>query len=750
MKKLSLLALAAMTLTPATSFAESWQKVVTNASEFKTALNAVGAGAAGETYEILCDWDASEIVAVGKQKPKITKGRLIIRSNQTDFEKMPQLEIAFENSANGAKDELKNMKSIIFENMNLKGTGSYLIDDRKAMFADTIALRRCNIHGQARSILRFDGDRGVAYDKDTEDKEGIAAETPTMLIDVIEVKECFIHGTAQNSKDNWSVFRTFMPVNTIDIHDNMFYDMPYTKSLWETRYPGDVAATVNFSNNFVLLGENKAIATSGFTALNPGENLAAGTTVTLANNFFAGPEEGTTILKNDTSFYTNTKIISVNGGIVMTYNNVIDEKTYKPLADLTTELFDLNTTVISEGDKTLADYPEFTWGTGNVFQEASKNMYYILNSNPWKTAGYDYVNEGGTYYVGPSIAYIEKFPTPAAVNVTVNGPKYITYTITPEKDQYYLGDVVTITLEDHNSNYRKFNTFNGWSDGITETSRTETLTGDLDLTATYTNDESVVSAFDFSKVVKNQDMASYDADIYLNMDAQFQAVVKGIVCDTATSMTAPVPYIYGNFQTRPAKFGEDDPEMQMAILSRRTAAEVKSIQHDYAQVEFSTKGLKGITFSCYVGTDNNAAKTQVLEFSTDSVTWERFASVEIENGVWSELKGTLPAKAEELDKVYVRILGDISTGDIVYTLDPNGGLVDGNGELDQAAFAATDCFEYVGNILISSSTIDGISDMTTDKQTQSIDTPVYNMMGMQVGKNAKGLLIKNGKKVLVK
>lgn len=739
MKKFTLLALAAMTLTPATTFADSWQKVVTNATEFKNAYAAVGAGAAGENYEIICDWDAGEVVSVGKLKTTQVKGRLVIKSNQTEFDKMPQLQMSFEADVDGTKDELGKMRSVIFENLNLVGNGSYLIDDRRDMFADTIALRHCDIHDMLRSVLRFDADKGTIPQ----------AEAGKMLIDVIEVKECFIHGTAQASGDNWSVFRTFMPVNTFDIHDNIFYDMPYTKSLWETRIPGEEQATVNFCNNLVLLGENKKTSTGGFVALNPAANLATGSSFIIANNVFVGPKVGSHILVNDSSTYTNTKIISVSNASVTTFNNIVDEETYMPLEDLKAYLEPLSTTMFGMNDMTLASQEGFSWGTGQWFQEAAKNMYYILKDNPWSKLGYDYINYADGYYVGPSIAYVDKFPTPAAVNVTIDGPKYITYTVSPQKEQYYLGDEVTITVKDHNSIYRKFNTFNGWNDGVKETSRTEVLNGDLNLTASYTNDDNVVSAFDFSQVVKNQDMASYNADIYLNMDERFQAVVKGVVNDTATSVTAPVPYIYGNFQSRPAKFGEDDPEMQMAIISRRTAAAVKSIQHDYAQVEFSTNGLKGITFSCFVGTDNNAAKTQVLEYSTDSTTWNRFANVDIENGIWSELKGTLPADAEGRDVVYVRILGDVASG-VVYTLDPNGGLVDDLGNLDEEVFAKTDCFEYIGNILISSATIDGITDMAADKNIQSTNAPVFNMMGMQVGKDAKGLLIKNGKKVLVK
>ncbi len=89
MKKLTLLALAAMTMAPATSFAESWTKEVTNSSEFKDAFNLIGSGMEGDTYEIVCNWNAGTLVNVGKLKPTMTKGKLVIRSNETDFDNMP-------------------------------------------------------------------------------------------------------------------------------------------------------------------------------------------------------------------------------------------------------------------------------------------------------------------------------------------------------------------------------------------------------------------------------------------------------------------------------------------------------------------------------------------------------------------------------------------------------------------------------------------------------------------------------------
>ena len=297
MKKLSVFALAAALMAPTAMFADSWQKVVTNASEFKAAFNAVGAGAAGETYEIVCDWDAATLVSVGKLKPTITKGKLIVRSNETDFEKMPQLQIAYEFGVDAQEKAEEGMGvSLIFENMNIVGNGSYLIDNRRALYADTIALRRCDIHGQTRSILRFDGDKGSVTDA-----EGNKLTAADYLIRAIDIRECKLHHTAQASGDNWSVFRTFCPVLSFDVVDNMFYDMPYTKSLWETRTPGDEPTVMNFHNNFVFLGENKAIASTGFIPLMAADKLAAGAQIDLNDNVFVGPEKGQFVLVNDTS-----------------------------------------------------------------------------------------------------------------------------------------------------------------------------------------------------------------------------------------------------------------------------------------------------------------------------------------------------------------------------------------------------------------------------------------------------------------
>ena len=748
MKKLTLLALAAMTMAPATSFAESWTKEVTNSSEFKDAFNLIGSGMEGDTYEIVCNWDAGTLVNVGKLKPTMTKGKLVIRSNETDFDNMPQLQLAFEWSADAPSAEEGKRMSVFFSNLNLVGTGSYLIDNRRDLFADTISLTRCDIHGQARSILRFDGDKS---------ETGLTGAD--MAIACIEVKECKIHQTAQSSGDNWSVFRTFMPVKAFNITDNMFYDMPYTKGLWETRNRTETATTVTFANNFVLLGENKVMHPQGFTVLGAAGNIGTGSSLNIYNNLFVGPSEGYTLLKDENSFYTDTKITNIEDGYVITNNNVIDNETYRSLTDLSTYLLNecRSAAMPLGGDMTLADFADFTWTTGGTFQDASKNMYYILNSNPWKTAGYDYKNNGGTYYIGPSIAYVDEFPTPASVNVNIDGPSYITYSISPEKDVYYVGDEITVTVDPQTSHYiDNLNTFEGWEDGTKELTRTFTLDGDLNLTAKFTENSEVLSAFTLKDITSNGKPESYSADVYLNMDPAYQSTVYAIVNDTTEatgSKEAPFTYVNGFFDSRPGKFGEDDAELQMPILSRRTWSGAKETQRNYALFVIPTKGIKDITFSCYVGTDNNAAKIQKLEFSTDSTTWTEVGRIEIENLVWGNLKATLPADANDKDKVYVRVIGDIAGGPVVTPDESIGMWNPETGEVIWDVYITQDAFEYMGSILITgdtSSVSDGIEEVTADEQQFDENAPMYNVMGMKVATGTKGLIIQNGKKFMVK
>ena len=756
MKKFTLLALVAMFLLPSVMKAESWTKEVSTKSELTSALSSIGSGVAGETYEIILTNDVADAISMGNYTTDITTGRVVIRSNETDYDKMPILMIGFNGIAMTAADYGQQL-SLIFENVNLQyRTGNTATSGQIIYFntieapMDTMAFRNCNLTNTPRTVFR-----SVPASDDNGD--------PIIrTIDWLEVTNCIIHDNNISSGNNWYTLVVGQFINTLVIENNMFYDIPYSKGIWQMSRVTDTGAGpyVYFNNNSVLTGGNKSIATSGFNVLYAANCLNTATTYEINNNIFLGPRAGVRALHNDTCTYDGSaNILSGHtdaedspGGIVYSNNNVVDETAYATWSPSTDETIlyaveDNNT--YSPTDIGIDVEADETWEAGVVFQNPELSYYYMLTSSTAYTAGVD-----GTY-LGAASMYVDEYPVVANVDIAIDGPSYIDYTISPEQDEYYVGDEITITFNDHNSYYRTFNTFEGWSDGNTDSPRTITLEGDLALTATFTEVTPMIAAFDFSTITSNNNsLSSYDADLYSNMDVDdtYQATVRAMVNDTANvNSDGTYNYVEGYFQARPAKFGEDDEELQMPIISRRTAAVAKEVQHDYAQFEICTTGFSGINFSCFVGTDNNAAKVQAIDFSTDASTWTTVATVEIENGIWSELAGTLPEDADDKELIYVRVIGDISQGHIV-TPDTAGGLVDDDGNEIESAYLSTDAFEYIGQVLISATTDNtGIREIVNEEQsTSAADAPVYNLMGIQVDKSTKGILIQNGKKFVNK
>jgi hypothetical protein len=741
MKKFTLFALAMMTLLPGTTKAESWEKTVTTKAEWDAAVKAIG-GVSGETYVITLDGDASTSINTGTWKPTATSGRIIIRSNQTEYDKMPQL-LARIDWANDLADNGGNGKnlSLIFENINLQfnggasaSSGQIVYFNKKRAPIDTIAFRNCDINNCPRTIMR-----SVPVDN--------AEETDYHKLDVFEMSNCIVHDINTLSSNSWFSVVLGQPVNSMTFKNNVFYDMPYSKGIWQmSRVPVlDAAPTVYFENNTVLVGSNRKVAGNVFQVLAPGDYLGETATYNINNNMFIAPKVGKHSLYNEIdslSYDGKGMILNSGSGIVMATNNVIDSCGYQ---GWDADCFNKETGESKwtyqqiSGDLTLEDAGITSWEEGVVFQDPANSIYNMLKSSTAAAGN-----------LGSSLLYVDGFPVKANVNISINGPKYIGCTITPVKDVYYVGDELAITLNDHNSYYRTFNKFLGWSNGETEKSITVKLSGDLELTASFEETTDVLAAFDFSAITKNANYATYPADICAD---GYQAIISGVVVDTlgigTTYQTAALPYVAGNLQGRPAKFGEDAAEIQMPILSRRTSKYVKANQRDYAVIAFSTESVNSMTFSCFVGSDNNAAKTQAIEYSTDSATWTRLATVDIENGKWSELTAELPAALENKERVYVRIIGDLANG-FIYSPDPAGGIVDDNGEFDDEAYLSADAFEYIGNILITGKNISNGIISTKSDMNANTDAPFYNMMGIKVAKGTKGLLIQNGKKILVK
>ena len=802
MKKFTLSALAALMMSVSVSAQGSVTTTYVKASDKNAINSAINAAiGAGNTHiVVLCKSlsegvegevaDATTTATLGT-KPKVpAAGTLIIRSNQTDIDNLPELTL--EMGAN-AIDASVGLPSLVFENVKLrprKDTDSYIVSNKnKDNFygMDSVVFRNCDI-SNCRAIYR----------EENQGTDGVF--TPH------HIKRFIFEGNRAYEtvlKDNSMPRFYFVAIpDYLEMHNNIFYDMPYSTQLigfHKTAKSENTASTFHIYNNTFLLSSWSSNGTKNkFTVVNAGTNVDPNSIFNFYNNLFLAQEKGLkvggleatpvaiadsamTLVCNTTSEEEGVTVTNP-AGFLTTYNNYYSTYYLSPVRK-GMEAFD-----VCE-DLNIADYP-FSF---DMFYDADKSLYTVEkgNSAGLFTAGANAVldmNNNPAFAiptcVGAPMMYVDEFPVKVDVNVTINGSKSATYTITPEKAEYYKGDEVTITLNARNSYYRTFNTFTGWSDGNTDLERSIVLGADgLDLTANFESAmTNVAAAWDFSSnPSSNSKVSSVLAEYGVLAGV---ATIKAFVADTtgignvATTYTTTtedveagkadasgtklsqaynaatgnyeilgvayskrateaVPYVAGSFETRSNKFGEDETEKQMAIISMRTPRNTRDYNRNYAVIELPAAKLSNIQVDYFIGTDNNASKNQKLYYSLDGENYTEIAdaAVELTNGQWSNVQATLPAACNNAEKVYIKIQGQINNGDtaenIVYTPQTSS--------FDPEKIFDNDVFEYIGNILITADGATGVV-VTEADAAEAAAAPV------KVIENGGIVIIKDGKK----
>ena len=802
MKKFTLSALAALMMSVSVSAQGSVTTTYVKASDKKAINSAINAAiGAGNTHiVVLCKSlsegvegevaDATTTASLGATPKVPAVGTLIIRSNQTDINNLPELRL--EMGAN-AIDASVGLPSLVFENVKLrprKDTDSYIVSNKnKDNFygMDSVVFRNCDI-SNCRAIYR-------------EENQGTGGVfTPH------HIKRFIFEGNRAYEtvlKNNSMPRFYFVAIpDYLEMHNNIFYDMPYSKELigfHKTAKSENTASTFHIYNNTFLLSSWSSNGTKNkFTVVNAGTNVDPNSIFNFYNNLFLAQEKGLkvggleatpvaiadsamTLVCNTTSEEEGVTVTNP-AGFLTTYNNYYSTYYLSPVRK-GMEAFD-----VCE-DLNIADYP-FSF---DMFYDADKSLYTVEkgNSAGLFTAGADAVldmNNNPAFAiptcVGAPMMYVDEFPVKVDVNVTINGSNSATYTITPEKAEYYKGDEVTITLNARNSYYRTFNTFTGWSDGNTDLERSIVLGADgLDLTANFESAmTNVAAAWDFSSnPSSNSKVSSVLAEYGVLAGV---ATIKAFVADTtgignvATTYTTTtedveagkadasgtklsqaynaatgnyeilgvayskrateaVPYVAGSFETRSNKFGEDETEKQMAIISMRTPRNTRDYNRNYAVIELPAAKLSNIQIDYFIGTDNNASKNQKLYYSLDGENYTEIAdaAVELTNGQWSNVKATLPAACNNAEKVYIKIQGQINNGDtaenIVYTPQTSS--------FNPEKIFDNDVFEYIGNILITADGATGVV-VTEADAAEAAAAPV------KVIENGGIVIIKDGKK----
>ncbi|MBQ7452225.1 MAG: hypothetical protein IJV60_06720 [Prevotella sp.] len=829
MRKITLALLASLTLA---ANANKVTTYVTNKSQFNNALSAAYSQTASDTCEVvICaeladDGTSAKIAdnsvvintgslqATSSKHPLPVTGTLIIRSEQTDIDNLPQLQTGFD-----YQEACTNL-SIIVENVSIQFRSGKTASSGQVFYWEKITMdkmqlndiiiRNCEITNIPRTLFR------TAPTSAKEDADGNAL-TPSK-IQYFELSGCKVHDMNIANGNNWAlnVFGS-MPIE-VNISNNVFYDMPYTKGIIQMAYVNNdgTSPVIRFYNNTVMLTKaeytksDETTVNNGCTIINAGNYLAASTNYIIYNNLFLGQQAGKVAVPTDVQNYT-----LVEGGTnVLSAKEVVDEVTTQfGVMIASNNFFDSKYAALDRGsniiDETGSDYIDESNQVGEYdfgnFYNAAESNFIVEKANNLYSLGSPVVpvsstsDEGNaddwistTPCIGAPLMYVDEFPVPVQVNVAVIGSNSASVAVSPVKDSYFKGDEITITLDLKNTYYRTYNTFDGWSDGNTETVRNIVLDGDLNLNAYFTANIDAVAAWDFtsngtSNSTKSEVLAEYgdlagvatikafaadtvgignanqsftarqaevDAGYVTSVGTKIAAAwnsvtnnyeIKARTIDGAADSiivcaqraTAARNYVEGKFETRAAKFGEDETEKQMAIISMRTPRNTRDYNRNYAVIELPAEGLSNIKVDYFIGTDNNASKIQKLYYSTDGENYTEIAdaAVELTNGQWSNVQATLPAACNNAAKVYIKIQGQVNDGDkaenIAYTSVSSA--------FNPEKLFDYDVFEYIGNVLITADSATGVV-VTEADAAEAAAAPV------KVIENGGIVIIKDGKK----
>jgi len=671
--------------------------VVSSSAEFG---NAWGALTDGDTISF-----APGLMNIGNRTLPATGGTFTFRSqyDHPDSMAIVQLQISGVNTEEGITTGL------IFENLHLQyrspsSTSGQIIYFNK-VYADIsiVAFRNCEISQSVRSLIRTVKPSDIPATDSTEAVE----YTSSGDLEYLEMTDCIVHNTFASSSHNWPLlYFGHLPIE-VYIARNTFYDMPYNKSIFTMNYAVPELgrnAEITFENNTVCItGPTQGIVATGtylgqesefnfhnnlflvpywendlnlhdslysapriiscrYGIINASHNLVEGyarwesgqnidaetgdgaflaldtmpqytmADLELSWSDFLNPQAG------DYSYMYNIPLATAgsDGGPigdprwVMTF---ADPKNLTLVSNAEGAVVTPAMGVYESGTEVTISASEVVGFTFQNWQDTLGNV--VSTENP-----YTFNITSDTYLV----AYYEELLS-RAITIKLNGTNTATYSLSPAREIYYVGDEVTITVNAH-----YLNDFLGWSDGSMELSRSFVVANDTTIVANF-RQYPYMLAWDFCQLTANNTrFSSLEANHYV--DEANKGEMNYVTGDTLAA----------DFQTRNNKFTAEGKELHYSALRRTPAANFDN--PDYLFVKFSTLGYTGITVKSAIASDNCVHLVQKMQYSLNGTDYIDFAvdtlpSAEADwNQVWFPLQGTLPKEAENQEVVYVRWIAD--------------------------------------------------------------------------------------------
>jgi hypothetical protein len=702
MKKKLLLALCTIFLFAAGLHARNL--VVSSVLEFKTAwANYLD----GDTISV--QPNGGMVYNQGEIKLHSNGGCVTVRSANPDSLAFLQLQVT------GVTLSDTSSCGLVFENLHLEyrtpqGTSGQIIYFNSVWAnISKLIFRGCEITQSVRSVFRsvkpsiLNPKTGLSYNN-------------SGILNYFEMSGCKVHNSFLSSAHNWPmIYPAHLPV-TVTFKNNTFYDLPFLKNLF---LMGPVVAdttlptTFGFENNTVCIRGPY----NGQSLISTSNILKPDVVFNLKNNLLLLPNWVNDKNPADSGFLV-PKLINVNYGIVHASHNLIQgyggwtsgkvPGVDEPFIELDTlPQFTMDGLGVQWSDFANPQAGDFSYLASNPLASAGENgapigdkrwavgalpkIFHAVANIPGavlspsnttfapntlvkvtasSVIGYRFLHWADSMGVVVSesnpmeftitsdtklTAVYEALPV-RKVSVQVYGSSTGTCSIQPARAEYYEGDLLTITANEH-----AVNDFVAWSDGFSDQTRTFLLgSDDLNLKA-YFIEKPFFLAWDFCQVISNLSYSTLPPNHW--KDSVQIGQLKAKTKDT-------VDYLV---RTRYNKWMS--PASSNAIYRYTTSA---NLYHpDWVYVQFNTTGMSHIKVHSRVAAELCAFQSQLMQVSLDKRNWSTFANLKFSENVresfgkWTDFDGLLPDSAANRETVYVRWVGDLKSNliaDSLYSL----------------------------------------------------------------------------------
>ncbi len=285
------------------------------------------------------------------------------------------------------------------------------------------------------------------------------------------------------------------------------------------------------------------------------------------------------------------------------------------------------------------DFVNWTDGEGTVLSEEPV-FVYTLESNAQLTANFKQVN---TYELA----------------LTVDGTNDYMVTVSPAptvvngKNMYEEGTAVQLNA----NGYEGLVTFTNWNDGETNSSKTVSMSEDMNITAFYAQAD-IIAGWDFYRAGSSGRKADFAAE---DNDAD--------VLNLVNTETGEV----SGWLDKSTVGGGGYESFKGAAVNWRTGSSNGDVGNWHWQTKVNAESFTDINVQFQMLYNYNAYQTYNAEYSLDGETWTKFGSITMTGAkAAASFSESLPAAANNQKDLYIRLIAD-KTSSVDGTASANDG-----------------------------------------------------------------------------